>query len=276
MALPKLAEELYASFDAENYEKCQTLLPPIKIELIKHNLLVPTYANTSTDEQLNDLKIAERILEIGALSSLLAAEYSSFENYFASLRPFYGSNKLHAQREANTDFTKIISLYLIYLLSQGQISKYHVELEAIYSSPLINVEKDHFLQYPIDLERNLMEGNYIKIWKLLQDDATLPCTEYTHFTDSLRNTLRVEIARSLEKTNVSIPITNCKTLLYYPQEQSDLAFEQALVSELDVKNWVFRNGVVYFDNGEKNDSASDNAATIRNVLSYADQIESIV
>lgn len=276
MALPKLADELYALFNAENYEKCQKLLPPIKIELIKHNLLVPVGTNTGTAEQLNDLKIAERILEIGALLLLLAAEYSGFENYVSSLKPFYGLAKLHAQREANTDATKITSLFLIYLLSQGQISKYHVELELIYSSPLIDVEKDLFLRYPIDLERNLMEGNYIKIWKLLQDDAALPCPEYRHFTESLRNTLRVEIAHSLEKTSDSIPITNCKTLLYYPQEQSDLLFEQALKEELDVSNWVFKNGTVYFDNGEKNDSASDNAAMIKNVLSYADQIESIV
>ncbi|KAM9925636.1 hypothetical protein OXX59_003744 [Metschnikowia pulcherrima] len=276
MALPKLAEELYASFDAANYDKCQKLLPPIKIELIRHNLLVPTLANTVTAEQANDLKIAERILEIGALSSLLAAEYASFENYVASLRPFYGSAKLHAQRESNTDATKITSLFLIYLLSQGQISKYHVELESIFSSPLIDVENDTFLRYPIDLERNLMEGNYIKIWKSLQDDAALPCKEYRHFTDSLRNTLRVEIARSLEKSSESIPVTNCKTLLYYPQEQSDVSFEAALRDELNVTNWVFENGIVYFDNGEENNSISDNAATIKNVLSYAEQIESIV
>ncbi|OBA23554.1 hypothetical protein METBIDRAFT_9807 [Metschnikowia bicuspidata var. bicuspidata NRRL YB-4993] len=276
MALPKLAEELYALFDSENYEKCQKLLPPIKIELIKHNLLVPMGANTETTEQLNDLKIAERILEIGALLLLLAAEYQAFEHYFASLRPFYGSARLHAQREANTDSTKIISLFLIYLLSQGHISKYHVELELIYSSPLIDVEKDNFLQYPIDLERNLMEGNYIKIWKLLQDDADLPCKEYRHFTSSLRNTLRVEIAHSLEKTGDSIPVSNCKTLLYYPQEQSDLLFEAALREELDVTSWTFKDGFVYFEIGKNNALASDNAAMIKNVLSYAEQIESIV
>ncbi|KAM9901848.1 hypothetical protein OXX69_008552, partial [Metschnikowia pulcherrima] len=73
-----------------------------------------------------------------------------------------------------------------------------------------------------------------------------------------------------------IPVTNCKTLLYYPQEQSDVSFEAALRDELNVTNWVFENGIVYFDNGEENNSISDNAATIKNVLSYAEQIESIV
>lgn len=277
MALPKLAGELYQLFDQERYEECQQLLPPIKIELIKHNLLVPLPSNSDTADQLNDLKIAERILEIGALSSLLTHNYQSFENFFASLRPFYSSPKSHGKNETNTDSTKITSLYLLYLLSQGLISKFHVELETIYNSRQFNVEKDDYLQFPINLERNLMEGNYIKIWKLLQNDSSLPCKEYIHFTETLIKTLRYEIAKSIEKTNDSIPISNCKTLLYFPQEQSDLAFEEVLKRELEVENWEFRSGIIYFNNLRAQDSTSaDNSAIIRNVLNYAEQIESIV
>lgn len=276
MALPKLAEELYALFESENYSRCQQLLPPIKIELISHSLLVPLPSNTQTTDQVNDLRIAERIFEIGALLSLLTSDYQNFENYFASLRPFYSSPKLHTQREANSDYTKILSLYLIYLLSQGHISKFHVELESILNSPFVNVENDTHLRYPIDLERNLMEGNYIKIWNVLKNRDSLACSEYAHFTDSLVVTLRHEIARSLEKTNDSIPISNCKTLLYYPQEQPDQTFEDVLKLELDVTDWVFRDGYVYFESEAAPASVADNVAIINNVLYYAEQIESIV
>lgn len=277
MALPKLAGELYQLFEQGKYDECQQLLPPIKIELIKHNLLVPGGANTKTSDQLNDLKIAERMLEIGAFSSLLTHNYLGFENYFASLRPFYATVKLHGKNEVNTDTTKIISLYLIYLLTQGDVSKFHIELEAIYNAPQFNIDKDHYLQFPIDMERNLMEGNYIKIWKLLQSEDSLPCKEYQHFTSTLVNTLRVEIAKSIEKTNDSIPVSNCKTLLYFPQEQSDLAFEEVLKQELEVDDWVFRDGVIYFSQQKGQDSSlADSAQTITNVLNYAEQIESIV
>lgn len=276
MALPKLAGELYQLFEQEKYTECQQLLPPIKIELIKHNLLVPLPSNSKTADQLNDLKIAERILEIGALSSLLTHNYQSFENFFASLRPFYSTIQLHGKNETNTDSTKITSLYLLYLLSQGLISKFHVELETIYNSRQFNVDKDKYLQFPIDLERNLMEGNYIKIWKLLQNDSALPCKEYIHFTETLINTLRHEIAKSIEKTNDSIAVSNCKTLLYFPHEQSDLAFEEVLKLQLDVDDWEFRNGVIYFNNVHTQATSADNAAIIRNVLGYAEQIESIV
>lgn len=277
MALPKLAEELYLLFAQEKYNECQQLLTPIKIELIKHNLLVPSTANTLTTDQLNDLKIAERILEIGAFSSLLTHNYLSFENFFASLRPFYATPKLHGKYEVDTDSTKIISLYLIYLLTQGDISKFHIELEAIYYAPQYNIEKDKYLRFPVDLERNLMEGNYIKIWKLLQSDSSLPCKEYQHFTSTLINTLRTEIAKSIEKTNDSIPISNCKTLLYFPQEQSDLKFEEVLNQELEVEGWVFRDGVIFFSQQKGQDpSLADSAQIISNVLNYAEQIESIV
>lgn len=276
MALPKLASELHSLFEKEQYNDCQRLLPAIKVELVKHNLLVPLPSNSKTPDQLNDLKIAERILEIGALSALLTLEHQQFENAYAQLRPFYHTPRLHGKNETNTDTTKIISLYLLYLLSQGLISKFHVELETTYNSPQFNVEKDKYLQFPIDLERNLMEGNYIKIWKLLQNESSLPCKEYIHFTETLIRTLRFEIARSLERTNDSILLSNCKTLLYYPQEQSDKAFEEVLRRELEVDNWEFKDGVIYFHNDTQDAQETDMSAVIKNVLSYAAQIESIV
>lgn len=276
MTLPSLSAELYALHDAKDYAGCLKLLSPIKIELIKHNLLVPLPSNTSSEEQLNDLKIAERILEIGCYSLLFVSDYDSFESNFSQLRPFYSCRQLHQNHEHTTEATKIISLYLIYLLLQGRISRFHVELEYIVNTDTFDVDKDKYLQYPIELEKNLMEGNYIQVWRLLQNDASLPCPEFGHFKDTLVNTLRYEIAKSLEKTNKKIPVLNCKTLLYFPQEQSDLAFEQVLKLQLDVSGWEFRDGFIHFDIEHKNDSISDNSAIIKNVLCYAELIESIV
>ena len=216
-------------------------------------------------------------MEIGALSSLLTNNYSGFENYFAQLRPFYSNPKLHNLQKVhiNTDITKIISLYLLYLLSQGLISKFHVELEVIYNSSQYDAQQDKYLQFPINLESNLMEGNYIKIWKLLKEEKNLPCQEYTHFVDTLINALRFEIAKSLEKTYDSIPISNCKNLLYLPQELSDANFEKTLKETYQVDNWKFEDGVIYFTKNE-NETNVDNQSVIKNLLGYAEQIESIV
>lgn len=277
MALPKLAAELHGLFEKKDYAACQRLLVPLKLELIQHNLLVPLPSNTQTEDQVNDLKNAERILEIGALSALLDHSYTAFENSIASLKPFYACAKLHGVRETSTESTKITALYLLYLLSQGLLSKFHLELEAIYNSPHVNVEKDAYLLFPIDLERNMMEGNYLKIWKLLQQDSTLPCPEFEHFRSTLVNTLRHEIAKSIEKTNSSIPISNCKTLMHYGQEHLDLAFEALLREQMDVENWVFKDGVIHFANVSTAESGVlDNSQTVRNLLNYAEQIESIV
>ncbi|KAI5960271.1 RPN12 [Candida margitis] len=277
MSLQKLTAEIYSVYDKSDYQKCQQLLAPIKIELIKHNLLVPLSSNTQTEDQINDLKIAQRILEIGALSSLLTNNYSGFESYFAQLKPFYTNGNIHNLNKPhiNTDSTKIISLFLLYLLSQGSISKFNVELEMIYNSKQYDVEHDKYLSFPIDLERNLMEGNYIKIWNLLKEEKTLPCKEFTHFAETLINALRFEIAKSLEKTYDSIPISNCKSLLYLPQELSDATFEQTLKDSLDLTNWKFDKGVIYFTKVE-NEETVDNESIIKNVLGYAEQIESII
>lgn len=277
MSLQKLTAEIYSLFGKGDYQGCQQLLAPIKLELVKHDLLVPLPSNTTDKNQINDLRIAQRILEIGALSSLLTNNYSGFENYFAQLRPFYSNPKLHNLQKVhiNTDITKIISLYLLYLLSQGLISKFHVELEVIYNSSQYDAQQDKYLQFPINLESNLMEGNYIKIWKLLKEEKNLPCQEYTHFVDTLINALCFEIAKSLEKTYDSIPISNCKNLLYLPQELSDANFEKTLKETYQVDNWKFEDGVIYFTKNE-NETNVDNQSVIKNLLGYAEQIESIV
>ncbi|KAI5952515.1 rpn12 [Candida jiufengensis] len=277
MSLQKLTAEIYSLFEKEDYAKCQQLLPPIKLELIKHNLLVPLDSNTQTKDQINDIKIAQRVLEIGALSSLLTNNYNGFENSFAQLRPFYSNGKIHNinKLHLNTDSTKIISLYLLYLLSQGLISKFHIELELIYNSKQYDVENDKYLNLPINLESNLMEGNYIKIWKLLKEEKNLPCKEFNHFIDTLINALRYEISKSIEKTYDSIPISNCKNLLYLPQETSDLQFEEILKDNLDTQNWELKNGNIIFTKPE-NETNVDNETIIKNVLGYAEQVESIV
>lgn len=275
--LQSITQELYNSFEKEDYQSCEKLLVPIKIELIKHNLLVPLTNNTTSQDQINDLKISQKILEIGALTSLILNNYEGFENYYSQLKPFYGNSKIHLKKEHNSNSTKIISLYLIYLLSQGLISKFHIELESLSYYQQYNIELDKYLQFPINLEKHLMEGNYIKIWNLLNNDKNLPCQEYGIFIDTLVNALRLEIAQSLEKTYESVPISNCKNLLYYPQEESDSVFEQTIAQDLQV-DWVVKDGYVYFNDNspETNHKYNDSSKLINNVLNYAEQIESII
>lgn len=275
MALPKLTTELYLLYEKEDYERCQSIMPLVKLELIKNNLLVPDASNTGSDDQLADLKIAQRILEIGALSALLSHQHAGFENNYAQLRSFYACPALHPDPELDSETTKVISLYLLYLLSQGLVASFHVEFEVLYNSKHYNTDSDKYLGFPISLERHLMEGNYIKVWRLLKDELALPCKEYSYFIPTLVNALRSEIARSLEKTYTHVPVSNCKSLLYFPQEQLDALFEAQLRDELNVDFWRIENNVVYFGNTE-NDAYVDGKTTIRNVLSYAEQLESIV
>lgn len=275
MALSKLTLELYSLFDSEQYDKCKQLLPPIQVELIKNNLFTPTAAATATADGINDLTISQRIFEIGALLLLLAHDYPNFENFFAQLRPFYADSKLHPNREIDTDTTKNILLYLLYLLLQGWTLKFHVELEVLYNLDRYDVDHDRYLQFPIALERHLMEGNYIKIWKLLKLENEVPCKEYTHFIDTLTHALRLEISKLIEKTYDTIPINNCKNMLYFPQEMSDAQFELVVREELG-HTWRFDGANIIIDRDTTATTGPELELIINNVLNYADQIESIV
>lgn len=277
MSLQALTGELYELFKNKDHEQCKGVMSPIKVELIKHGLLVPLEHNTQTKEQLNDLKIAERILEIGALASLLTNDYEGFENYFSQLRPFYSNLKLHTKLEVNTDTTKIISLNLLYLLAQGLVSRFYMELEAIYNSKQYDIEKDSYLLFPIYLERNLMEGNYNKIWKLLNEsDNQLPCIEYKHFHETLISALRLEIAKSIQTTYESLPVRNCKSLLYLPQEQSDYVFEQYCKEHLEAEDWNFKDGVIYFTTSNLELNVYEPLNVVQSLVGFAEQMESII
>lgn len=263
MLLQTLTGELYKLYDQQKYDQALKLLPPIKLELIKNNLLFPRSNNT--ENELNDLKITQRIYEIAGLSSLLVNDSTNFENYFDQLKPFYSIINAYTEESS-----KITSLYLLYLLSKGKISKFHIELEMIYNS---SIPLDKYLSFPINLEKNLMEGNYIKIWSLLKESSSLPSKEFTHFVPTLISALRFEILKSIEKTYLSLPTNNAKNLLYFPIELSDSKFEQSLKEEYEVQHWTFENGKITFGNADKQDEGEN---ILNNVLGYAEQIESII
>ena len=52
MSLQKLTAEIYSLFGKGDYQGCQQLLAPIKLELVKHDLLVPLPSNTTDKTKL--------------------------------------------------------------------------------------------------------------------------------------------------------------------------------------------------------------------------------
>lgn len=84
----------------------------------------------------------------------------------------------------------VIGLYLLYLLSQNKISEFHVELQAIPSSEHSNI----YINVPVSLEQYFVDGNYAKVLAT----KNVPLDAYNFFIEKFIDTVRTEIARSVE------------------------------------------------------------------------------
>ncbi|CAL9736689.1 26S proteasome regulatory subunit Rpn12p [Monosporozyma servazzii] len=238
--LPSLVKSLSVAFNAKDYESCEKLLGPTKVELIKHNLLVPNLQKSNLSETyISDLNITKNILEIGALSSIYLSKFDIYQSYFTQLRQFY-FNDIKALNDSNNK-CKLISLYLLILLSQGDVTTFHSELEYL-DKHFSDLEDDELLSYPIKVDRWLMEGSYQKAWGLLEAGSAVP--ELDVFSKTLMEAIRDEIAMSTELAYESLPLMNVKTLLFFNTEKNAETFALE-------RGWEITNSTVYFHNKER-------------------------
>ncbi|KAH3900797.1 related to 26S proteasome regulatory subunit RPN12 [Saccharomycodes ludwigii] len=277
--LTELTTNLKTALDLNNFIACEELLPSIKLELIKHGLLVPDLHKAKDNiSYANDLIISRSIIETGALASVNLGKFEAFENYFSQLRPFYFSTDITALN-TSTYKNKLISLYLLYLLSKRDITRFHEEIEYL-SKRITNMEDDEYLSYPIKVEKWLMEGNYQKARNLLllsenngssSESGFGNLKEYVLFTDILLEAIREEIAHNTEMAYDKLSLSATKTLLFFENEKEVEQFA------LDL-NWKISKGMIYFkeDNKEFKNDEHDDKMVINNVLDYAINLETIV
>lgn len=273
MSLEQLTTKLTEVYQKQDYETCHKLLTPIKIELIKNNLFVPNVQSTINP---NDLVIARSILEIGATVSLNLLQMTEFSNYITQLKPFY--EQKHIQPES-TEKNKLLSLYLLLLLTQGDLAMFHIELENFqnYGMSVDDLEKDKFLSIPIKFEKWIIDGDFNQINETLSSKHKFPCTEYNIFEEELLNSIRLNIATDLEKVYKELPIENLRILLFLKEISETKQFVENF-------QWTLENGVVYFSQKEKLvgdevaaiNEVNDEKAILRNALIYATEMERII
>lgn len=262
-SLSDLIKSLCIAFESKDYVSCEKLLSPIKVDLMKNNLLIPDLENKNA-AYINDLNISKTFLEIGALVSIFTSDFESFKNYFVQVKVYYFC--AHSKLYESENKSKLISLYLLVLLSQGEITKFHSELEYL-GKHIANFEEDELLCYPIKVEKWLMEGSYQKACDLLASGSKIP--EFDVFTEMLMNAIREEIARNTEMAYERLPLSSIKALLFFNNEKESERFA------LD-RGWKVVNGSVIFEEEDLGEGQTEKSSLIEKTLNYAINLETIV
>ncbi|MCJ1270088.1 regulatory particle non-ATPase [Lobaria immixta] len=277
-------------------DKIASLLSSAKRTLLTLNALLPT---PSTSPHL--LTLARQVLETGALLSIRLHQPDAFTRYFQQLLPFYelppssfsgrenGGDAMEIetgrsgknQSEDRGQRSKITGLYLLLLLTKGDYAGFHTVLEGLEVEGSVGAEEDVYVQYPIKLERWLMEGSYDRVWGATKREG-VPSEEFGVFSEVLIGTIRSEIASCSEKAYPSLPIANAKNLLFLDSEGSVVEFAR------ERRGWLVRDGRIYFPSqqglevGEEGGLRSEkeilvaSGQVIENTIGYARELETIV
>ncbi|KAJ5820123.1 hypothetical protein N7474_005714 [Penicillium riverlandense] len=278
--LKTLVSELHKALEQKQLDAANNLLSQAKRALLLQNALVPT---SSTSPQL--VALARQVLELGALAAIRQTDAQAFTRYYQQLQPFYDLERDAGTPGSNAskmDFStsqrsKITGLYLLLLLSMGDSANFHTVLEGLVEEAILKggrIEDDAYIKYPVDLERNLMEGSYDKVWRETKSER-VPSEDFGLFSNVLIGTIRSEIADCSEKAYASLPISNAKNLLFLESEGAVIEFAQQ-------RGWILRDGRIYFPvepeaaTRSEKDILVASGTVIENTLGYARELETIV
>ncbi|KAJ5885270.1 hypothetical protein N7495_009780 [Penicillium taxi] len=275
-----LVPELRNALERKQLDVANDLLTKAKRALLLQNALIPT---PSTPPQL--VALARDVLELGALASIRQTDPQTFTRYYQQLQLFYDLERhsgLPGQNSSGPEFgksqrSKITGLYLLLLLSMGDSANFHTVLEGLVEEASLkgeNIEDDAYIKYPVELERNLMEGSYDKVWRETKS-VNLPSEDFGLFSNVLIGTIRNEIAGCSEKAYPSLPISNAKNLLFLDSEGAVIEFAKQ-------RGWILRDGRIYFPVEPEAAARSEkdilvaSGTVIENALGYARELETIV
>lgn len=274
-SLEQLTNQLKSSFETKDYAGVDSISTPIKILLIENDLLIPNPTKFKDDDYINDLIISRSVLEIGAMSAINLKDFQKFSNFVAQLKVFYFNfNDQNFSKSPKKN--KILSLYLLLLLSQGDIVKFHQELEFL-SYKIPNVDGDLYLSYPINIKNWLLIGDYEKAISILLNEKTeekSKLREINIFNETLLTTIRLEISESIKNSYKTLPFANAKILLFFQNEKQVEAFA-------DEQGWTHKQNVLYFNSNDfsaddNEEYLSNNEKLVKNALNYAREIDTII
>jgi 26S proteasome regulatory subunit N12 len=256
---------------------CEEMLKQLKV------LLFTAIPSGVSDSQL----LARQTLELACFLSMRRSDLKGFERHVVQLKAYYNDTKLQASENKYT----ILGLYLLHLLSEDRIGEFHTELELIpvddYTSPAI--------RDPIQLERFLMEGNYIKV---MEAHKNFPQKYASFLGAKLHDTVRQKVGASLERSYEHLPAQEAAKMLILKDvaELQEFAMKEnerkarneandtagdwtpslARRVPIGLVRWEVKDGRLHFTRSTEKRMEGVTPDLMENIIGYATDLERIV
>ena len=193
-----------------NLAEKKGILKNLKILSLSFKSLPP-----STEKPIKEeFEYAREINELEMELSCTCKNERAFELSYLQVKPFYFDyikNKNILSKQSDK-YLYYVGLYLLFLLSNNRTTDFSTELELLDAKD----KNDQFIKVSLDIEQCIVEGNYSHMSKLKNSSDV----NYNYYLNKFDDTIRFQIARSMEKSYETLNNKDAMNLLMLRNEHA--------------------------------------------------------
>lgn len=253
-------QQLAVALKAGDFDGANKVAKSIKRLLIRLSI-------TSVDFVASDNRVAELGAAINALEHFIVlavrtADDDAFGRYFAQLRSYYAMTS----PENTPGQPKVLGLNLLRLLVDNRLAEFHSELELVPEG----YEESPFVQFPVNLERSMMEGMYKNV---LQARQNFPDELFAEYLSPLEDAVRDKISQCAAASYTSLTLEAAQKLFNFSAREELIEYCE------DFEDWTVDEGRILFPEKQEVKVTREDIPsrdTVKEVLSFASRLERIV
>lgn len=229
--------------DAQNLDATQinNLLKELKAQMIKTSFL------TNSDSLPEKERIAYRsVLECDAIFHIKTTNIKQFALDIQKLKTCYFNEDSKLAKSENMSL--LLSTYLVYLLTQGEIVEFNIELPNYRKI----IGKDKYLDYATELLHAVVENSFSQLSNL---NVNIPSPLFKNFTSLILDGARHSHANSIERSYKKLTLNELVQILHF--ENADQAKDF-----IDQRGWTLKkdNTIKFTHTEEQEKNVVDQAA----------------
>ena len=195
-----------------NLKEKTAILKKLKILGLSFKSLPP-----STEKPIiEEFELAREINELEMELSCIVKNERAFELAYLQTKPFYFDYTKSILPKQSEKYLYYVGLYLLFLLSNNRTTDFSTELELLDTKD----KNDQYIKVSLDIEQCIMEGNYSHMSRLKNANDV----NYNYYLSKFDDTIRFQIARSMEKSYETLDTKAAMNLLMLNNEQASNEF----------------------------------------------------